>query len=321
LVHKDKYFYKFGYNPDAFLANIVHCLGSLKEFCVLRGIKRLALPRIASNTERVHWRWTQKKLLEIFADVEITLVIYLQKQPKRFFNKTNSTPEEAHVQPTQRTDALLAGAAKRLAEEVDKGNVGGGSLPKLPSPNRKPPRQPLPDKVNAVAGRGKSNSNSSLGPRNAANTTKADAPAKKSAANKGAIPKKDVFRKDVLPRHLSGGGGNTTPSPPSSVPPLTNLPNQVTVGGSSGYNVPNTLSAPSMAPGSDLAEIILMLRDDMAKIRSEFSDLRRSVTPKRPERVYDIPVSPGSSAFVNSRLRVSSFDGKNTQRPVSLLAQ
>jgi hypothetical protein len=322
LVHKDKYFYKFGFDPNTFLSNIVDCLARLKDFCVERGIKRLALVRIASNTEKVHWRWTQAKLLEIFADVDITLFIYLQKQPKRFFHKTNSTPEEVEAPTEQtnasleKTDSLLDEVAVRLADVVDKGNVGGGSLSMLPPSNRKPPRHPLPNKVNSV-GKGLSNPNSSSGPRITANDDAKEVDIQKTAAKKGAYPKKDVAKRDVLPRHLSGGGGTTTPSPPSSEPPLTSLPQKVNSGKSCGASVPHSISSFSMADSAGLVEVISMMRDDMAKIRTEFADLRRSMTPKKP----DIPVSPGSSAYVNSRFRGSSFGGKNTQRLVSPLVQ
>jgi hypothetical protein len=323
VVHKDKYFHKFGYDPNAFLGNIVHCLVRLKEYCVERGIERLALVRIASNTEKVHWRWTQMKLLEIFADVKITLAIYLQKPPRRVFHKTNSSPEEAVAAPSQ-TNAVLEKVAERLAEEVDKGNVGGGSLLKLPSPKRKPPRHFLPEKVISV-GQGTTNANprSSLrkttqverrtneAPRNAAISNQAN-------SAKGAIKK---VKKDVLPKRLSGGGGTTTPSPPSSEPPLTNLPSQVMTGGKDGAGVPNALF-PSMAVASDLAEAIRMLRDDMAKISTDVAELRRSMTPGRTRRLTDVPISPASCFNVSQRSsRQLSTDAKNKQLQAPTKAQ
>jgi hypothetical protein len=312
VVHKEKYYHKFGYDPNAFLANIVDCLAHLKDFCVERGIRRLALVRIASQTEKVHWRWTQMKILEIFADIDITLVVYLQRRPKRVFHKTNSTPEEAETMPTDKTDdGFMENVAERLAALVDKGKVGGGSLSMLPSPNRKPPRHPLPDKVNAV-GKGERKSNSSFDLRNDAKDGKKD-------AMKGAKPKqrmevaKKSTRNEALPRHLSGGGGNTTPSPPSSVPPLTNIPKKVNSGGSSRPSVPNGTSSSSVAVDNDLTDVILMLRDDMVKIKSQFDELRRSMTPKGP-------VSPASSAYVNSK-RGGSFQQKNNRSLVSPLTQ
>jgi hypothetical protein len=307
LVHKDKYFFKFHVDPEKFLANITVALEKLRDYCVDKKIERLALVRVASMTEKVHWRWTQHKLLEIFENVDITLALYLQKKPKKRFHKTNSTPEGTKATSAAKTAELLETVKEKLSnlerkdDEVDisKGNVGGGSLPKLPSPNHQPPRHNLPDKV-IVVGQGVNRTNSTSGPRN---DEREKAKAKKPDASKGAIPKQrkeDKSKTDALPRHLSGGGGTTTPSPPSSVPPLTTLHKEVIQGTSDGNNVPNATSS-SMAAESDLSEMIQKLRGEMARMRDEFADLRRSVTPGRTRSLAEIPVSPASNPNVSQR--------------------
>jgi hypothetical protein len=333
LVHKDKYFYKFGYDPNAFLSNIVDALASLKEYCVLNDIKRLALVRIASNTERVHWRWTQMKLLEIFSDLEITLAIYLHKPPKKFFHKTTSTPDGAPVVTDLRTGPLLEDAALRLADletgegnDLHKGSVGGGSLPMLPLPNRKPPRHPLPDKVKERnwKGTGKTNPSCSLSnnPRDEGRTIGRRNGRTSSCGQPAAEPRRDETR-ETLPKRLSGGGGQSTLPPPPREPPLTNTREKVISGGK-GSSKANVLSPPRMSAENtnDLSEVVLLLRDEISKIRTDFADLRRSMTPGRPEAEnFHIPVSPASSAFVSSRNRSTSIGQKNTQRRGSISAK
>jgi hypothetical protein len=84
------------------------------------------------------------------------------------------------------------------------------------------------------------------------------------------------------------------------------------------------LSSPRMSAGNtnDLSDVVLLLRDEINQIRTEFADLRRSMTPCRPElENFQIPVSPASSAFVSSRNRSSGNGQKNTQRRASLSAK
>jgi hypothetical protein len=83
LVTKRRYFHKPAANPERFLANIVTALVSLREYCKDTVIRRIALPRVGSNLDRVNWHWTQRKLLEIFADVDIELVVYLGDRQSR----------------------------------------------------------------------------------------------------------------------------------------------------------------------------------------------------------------------------------------------
>jgi hypothetical protein len=116
LVHKEKYFFKFGVDPEVFLSNIVEALMQMKEYCVQNDVKRLALVRVASVTDKVHWRWTQRKILEIFEDVDITLALYLQKRPRRTFHKTTSTPEKVREMSDDKIAQVLESASERLSK-------------------------------------------------------------------------------------------------------------------------------------------------------------------------------------------------------------
>jgi hypothetical protein len=288
-VHKDKYFFKFGYDPNAFLSNIVDALASLKEYCVLHDIKRLALVRIASNTERVHWRWTQMKLLEIFSELEITLVIYLHKLPKKFFHETTSTPADAPAVTDLRTGPLLEDAALRLADLESgegnvqhKGSVGGGSLPMLPLPNQKPPRQPFPTQVKEGNGSGAGKTNPGSAPRQfSTHDGRKNGRSDGRTRNRGQ-PAAET--RDTLPKRLSGGGGQPTLPPPPREPPLTNTRQKVISGGN-GSSKANVLFSPRMSAANtnDLSDVVLLLREEISQIRTEFADLRRSVTPCRPD--------------------------------------
>jgi hypothetical protein len=328
LVHKDKYFHKFGYDPNAFLSNIVDALAKLKEYCVLNNIKRLALVRIASNTERVHWRWTQMKLLEIFSDLDITLVIYLHKPPRKFFHKTTSSPADSEEATDTRTGPLLENAAERLADlvtgeriDLHKGSVGGGSLPMLPLPNRKPPRHPLLPKVKEGNGSGAGMTNPGCALRKFPTDDGRTSGCRDGRTSSRGRPAAET--RDTLPKRLSGGGGQSTLPPPPREPPLTNTRQKVISGGN-GSSKANVLSSPRMSAVNthDLSDVVLLLREEISQIRTEFADLRRSVTPSRPETEnFHVPVSPASSAFVSSRNRSASIGQKNTQRRVSLSAQ
>jgi hypothetical protein len=88
LVTKRKYFHKPAANPERFLADIAAALQSLRDYCEHMHIRRLALPRVGSNLDRVHWRWTQQKLLEAFEDLDIELVVYLGDRRPRQARRT-----------------------------------------------------------------------------------------------------------------------------------------------------------------------------------------------------------------------------------------
>jgi hypothetical protein len=329
LVHKDKYFFKFGYDPNAFLSNIVDALAKLKEYCIQNDIKRLALVRIAANTERVHWRWTQRKLLEIFDDVEITLAVYLHNPPRKFFHKTTSSPADSVVLDKvddHTTRLLLDSAAKRLTNRVpgekprkSKGSVGGGSLPMLPLPNRKPPRHPLLPKVKEFKGKNDGNTNPSTSRRNLPKE-------KKGARNQtdGRMSHGGHFAvetRDTTPKRLSGGGGQSKLPSPLHEPPLTNTPKKVKSGGK-GSRKANYLSSPCMPPADSTAalfEVILQLREEMSKIRTDVADLRRSTTPAKLQRSYFPAFSPASSMFVTARKKKTSNQEQEEEKNTSSL--
>jgi hypothetical protein len=194
-----------------------------------------------------------------------------------------------------------------------KGSVGGGSLPMLPLPNRKPPRQPLHTKVKEGNGSGAGKTNPGFAPRQFSTHDGRTSSRGQPAAG----------TRETLPKRLSGGGGQPTLPPPPREPPLTNTREKVISGGK-GSSMANVLSPPRMSADNtnDLSEVVLLLRDEISKIRTDFADLRRSMTPGRPEpENFYIPVSPASSAFVSSRNRSASIGQKNAQRRVSLSAK
>jgi hypothetical protein len=85
LVTKRRYYHKPGGNPERFLTNILAALLSLRDYCEANNIRRLALPRVGSNLDRISWRWTQRKLLETFEGLDVELVVYLgaRQRPER----------------------------------------------------------------------------------------------------------------------------------------------------------------------------------------------------------------------------------------------
>jgi hypothetical protein len=84
LITKRKYFHKPAANPERFLTDIVTALRNLRDYCDKMHIRQLALPRVGSNLDRVNWRWTQQKLLEVFEDLDIELVVYLgDRRPRQ----------------------------------------------------------------------------------------------------------------------------------------------------------------------------------------------------------------------------------------------
>jgi hypothetical protein len=80
-VSKRRFFHRMSRNPEKFLADIVTLFASLREYCLAKDITRLAMVRVGAGLDRVNWRWTQAKLLDMFADLDIELVVYLR--PRR----------------------------------------------------------------------------------------------------------------------------------------------------------------------------------------------------------------------------------------------
>jgi hypothetical protein len=162
LVSKVKFYNKFAHAPERFLSNLVRAIESLKAFCVRHRLRRLALVRIGSQTDRVHWRWTQRKILEVFADVDIELVVYLQpysdpRKRSRKFHRTPGTPEMRFDEgdfpdlPPPRTTALLQKAAESLTG-LHGGKEGARSSSVLASRPEAPGLSVLPKAVSAADG-------------------------------------------------------------------------------------------------------------------------------------------------------------------------
>jgi hypothetical protein len=158
LVHKKRYFHRFAQAPERFLGNLVKALESLKIFCVQKQLKRIALVRVASQTDRVHWRWTQRKLLDVFADLDIELAVYLQARRK--FGRTPGTPQveplfaEGSFPPlrTPRTTSLLEKVACNLTGLQGEKELGACSSPVLASRPEAPGLPALPTIASAVVG-------------------------------------------------------------------------------------------------------------------------------------------------------------------------
>ncbi|CAB3377292.1 Hypothetical predicted protein [Cloeon dipterum] len=74
VVSKERFYHKFSFDPETFLARLSR-----------------AILGIASKTDRVHWRWTQCKLLEAFADMDIELAVYLKMRPREVRAQQRST--------------------------------------------------------------------------------------------------------------------------------------------------------------------------------------------------------------------------------------
>jgi len=104
LITKRKYFHKPAANPERFLSDIVTALRNLRDYCDKMRIRRLALPRVGSNLDRVNWRWTQRKLLEIFADLDIELVVYLGDRRPRRAQRTSVDGQPRPPDVSSRTD-------------------------------------------------------------------------------------------------------------------------------------------------------------------------------------------------------------------------
>jgi hypothetical protein len=111
LVAKDKSSDRLATDPEKMLANMVVALEALRLYCGRKDIRRLALVRLGATFERVHWRWTQRKLLDVFADLDIHLVVYMSDRPSSKDQRTEqwvrrqrptSIPEHERLRPRQR---------------------------------------------------------------------------------------------------------------------------------------------------------------------------------------------------------------------------
>jgi hypothetical protein len=59
----------------------VAALQCARDFCKEKRLQRLAMVRLGAGLDRVNWKWTQQKILEVFEDFDITLAVYLR--PRR----------------------------------------------------------------------------------------------------------------------------------------------------------------------------------------------------------------------------------------------
>jgi hypothetical protein len=83
-------------------------------------------------------------------------------------------------------------------------------------------------------------------------------------------------------------------------------------------SIRSPISLSFIADSSDcagLVEVILMMRADRLKIRTDFSDLKRAMTPKRPDRGCDFPISLGCSPYAIKAER-RKYWRKNTPGPI-----
>ncbi|CAB3388181.1 Hypothetical predicted protein [Cloeon dipterum] len=72
VVSTERFYYKFSCDPETFLVRLSYAILGLRDFC---------RERVVRKTDRVHRRWTQCKLLEAFADMDIDIAVYLQMRP------------------------------------------------------------------------------------------------------------------------------------------------------------------------------------------------------------------------------------------------
>jgi len=124
LITKRKYFHKPAANPERFLSDIVTALRNLRDYCAKMHIRRLALPRVGSNLDRVNWRWTQRKLLEVFADMDIELVVYLGDRRPRRAQRTSVEGQPRPPDMSSRTDFPALPAATERAIRPDGRQAG-----------------------------------------------------------------------------------------------------------------------------------------------------------------------------------------------------
>jgi hypothetical protein len=87
-------------NPEAFLSGVVTALQSIRDYCRDKGVGRIAMVRLGAGLDRVHWRWTQQKLLEIFEGLDVVLAVYIR--PRRWRRRET----ELQLQPPPSLDDL-----------------------------------------------------------------------------------------------------------------------------------------------------------------------------------------------------------------------
>jgi hypothetical protein len=81
VVSKCRSFHRLSADPEKFLSGFVAALQCARDFCKEKRLQRLAMVRLGAGLDRVNWKWTQQKILEVFEDLDITLAVYLR--PRR----------------------------------------------------------------------------------------------------------------------------------------------------------------------------------------------------------------------------------------------
>jgi hypothetical protein len=236
-------------NPGAFYLNHLRALIALKDRVKERGLKQIAITPLGSNCNRIAWDYTEAKLTEIFADLEVTFVVYCL--PPNFSGvgavaAKGTRSKAAHRRPESRTECL----------EVATGLARGGCPQQPPLTNTyRPPGKPTPFRYVEQVNLECSNSFSPL-EHNATEMPDereherayaekylkslmdkqtedrgSQRPVKNHRLIRDLEKMEERLEEENLSKSLSGGGGKTQPPSPhaesSKEPPQTNLLNEV----------------------------------------------------------------------------------------------
>lgn len=69
LITKEKYFYK----PT--IITMILSLKKMKEICLEKGIKKVAMPTIGAGLDRLNWKDVSKQIHNIFVDTDIEILV------------------------------------------------------------------------------------------------------------------------------------------------------------------------------------------------------------------------------------------------------
>lgn len=69
LITKEKYFYK----PT--IITMLLALKKMKEICLEKGIKKVAMPTIGAGLDRLNWEDVSKQIHNIFGDTDIEILV------------------------------------------------------------------------------------------------------------------------------------------------------------------------------------------------------------------------------------------------------
>jgi hypothetical protein len=141
------------------LSDIECTLRELRQLCDDLGVKKLAMPRIASSLDHIPWKWTQRLIRQIFQDSDIVIDVYSLPyiEPKKRVSKTTTSrdsfsnknvpmahtplqPEESTAPATSQPRRLYSDVVspKHTGDKVyDQGEDGKGG-PSQPSARSSP---------------------------------------------------------------------------------------------------------------------------------------------------------------------------------------